>query len=249
MPVRHINFTGRKRLRSSDIDINLHDDVVPPTFEIVKLALHNYNLPPDALVYVEPYRQTSYMRFPCGTVGNVKLSDGLVLEEFDSSEAIRFRVKVTSSTGPTKGQLLADSPGISDSRVDSLLPVKPDPSLGQEVFRVDFTDEPILLVNDKLNRWKETVTDPVFASTVYPSVLRTILTRILCFDEPGDIDDTDDWRNQWIQFATKYLEASHPPLESEDIDDKDHWVDDVVAVFCRHNKVYDTFFKYMDKVD
>ena len=69
-------------------------------------------------------------------------------------EGIRFRVKVTSVTEPGKGQLLAavnrncSSHGL-DGGQESLLPVRPDDTLGQEVFRLIFDDGVVLLINDR----------------------------------------------------------------------------------------------------
>ena len=69
MPVRRINFTGRKRLTAADVEIRLHDDATPLSFEVSKLSLKRHNLAEEAFVCVEAYRQSSWMRFPLGTVG------------------------------------------------------------------------------------------------------------------------------------------------------------------------------------
>ncbi len=245
MPIRRINFTGRQRLRAEDVEIKLYDDMIPPKCEIANLNFEGYEFPSDALVYVESYRQTSYMRFSCGTVGNLKIPDNLTLDEFDSPDAIKFRVKVTSASHPTKGQLLAELSGISDRRIESLLTVVPDSNLDHEVFRVDFTDEPILLINAKLDRWKEVATEPVFTSLVYPAALRTILTRVLCIEEHTDTEDPDDWHSRWLRFAKNNLGASDPPIET-DIEVRDEWIDNTVAAFCKNNQVYHSFAKNFD---
>ncbi len=249
MPIRHINFTGRIRLRSEDIDIKLHDDVTPPECEVSRLDLEQYDFPDDAQVYVESYRQTSHMRFSCGTVGNLEVPDKLVLREFDSPDAIKFRVKVTSASDPTKGQLLAELGSISDRRLESILTIQPDMNLDQEVFRVDFTDEPILLINGKIDRWKEIATESAFASLVYPSALRTILTRILSIEKHEDTEDSDDWRSQWLRFAKNNLNASDPLPEADDSAAIDDWINEVVETFCRENKFYDSYALSIDDGD
>ena len=241
MASRRINFTGRLRLRPDDVEIRLDEDTTPPRCEVAKLDLTDYNFPEDALVFVESYRQTSYMRFPCGTVGNVEIPDKLTLEEFDSPDGIKFRVKVTSAAYSTKGMLLAELNSISDRRLESLLIVKPDSNLDQEVFRVDFTDEPILLINAKIDRWKELATEPVFRSLVYPTALRTILTRVLTIEGSDDSGDPDDWRAQWIRFAKNNLNVSGQLPDSDDSDAIDDWVNRVLDTFCRENKIYDSY--------
>lgn len=249
MPVRHINFTGRQRLRPDDVEINLDDDTMPPVCEVAKLDLKNYNLPDDALVFIESYRQTSYMRFSCGTVGNLVIPDKLRLVEFDSPDGIRFRVKVTSATYSTKGQLLAELNSITDRRLESLLTVRPDPNLEHEVFRVDFTDEPLLLINAKIDRWKEVATDPVFVSLVYPAALRTILVRILSIDEHDDIEDSEDWRSQWLRFVQSNLSAPDQLPEIGDHGAIDDWINDVVEAFCKGNNIYDSYVQSIDYED
>ena len=244
MPIRRIHFTGRKRLRSRDIDIKVNDDKTPPTFDIVKLDLDDYGLPADARVYVDANRQTSYMRFPCGTVGNRVLPEDRKLTDFVTPEVINFRVKVTSAAEP-RGQLLAESPGMSDSRVDSLLPVRPDSDLGEEVFRLDFTDPdgPVMLINERLDEWKAVVAAPYFAALVYPGVLRTILARVIHVEEHTDSDDRDDWRSQWLRLAKTY-NAPDPPPPVDGAELVDEWIDDVAKAFSKDKRSYRDFVKY-----
>ena len=134
--------------------------------------------------------------------------------------------------------------GISDKKVDSLLSVKPDENLDQEIYRVDFSNEPVLLINAKIVTWKEVASSPLFRSLVYPSVLRTILTRILCIEEYVDTDDTDDWRCQWLRFAKTHLGSPDPPQDTNDQDSIDKWIDDAVDVFGKREKAYNTFDKH-----
>ena len=243
MPVRRYNFTGRRRLRQEDVQVVLHDDSRPLTFGVSKLALAQYNFPTDANVCVEVYRRMSHMRFPCGTIGKLDLPNNEPLDEFDHSEALRFRIKVID-TGQQNGRLLGELSGRFNQERDSLLPVEPSDSLEQEVIQLDFTgEEPVLLINStKLPDWKGVATDPVFVGLVYPTVLRSILSRILqdrASDE-GD-DDPDDWRSRWIRFAASLPGISRPP---EDAGESDDWIDDVVGAFCRSHRIYDDFYSH-----
>lgn len=242
MPVRRINFTGRRRLRAEDVDIVVDESATPPQFKIARLTLESYGLPSNSLVCVESYRQTSYMRFPVGTVEKLHIHDPFTLTEFDSPEGIKFRVKVTSASGDTSGQLLAELSGVSDQRRESLLAVRPDPDIDHEVFQIDFTDEPILLINEKLDRWKEAVTEPTFVSLVFPATFREILTRILHIDKHTDVDDRDDWRSRWLRLA-EGLAGQAPPVEADDTDAFDDWIECAVAAFCKDNRIYDLFAK------
>jgi len=82
------------------------------------------------LVFVEAYRQTSWMRFDFRTVGAVTAPKDCSLTEFDSPEDILFRVKVTQANDTHV--LLAEAdripltrPEPSDDKRIPLLPVKP----------------------------------------------------------------------------------------------------------------------------
>ena len=245
MPTRRIHFTGRRRLTSQDVRISLHNQADPLAFEVTDLSLRRHGLPDDALVRVEAYRQATYMPFDLGTVADLRLRGRLALTEFATPDAIRFRVKVTAIAGATEGQLLAVGdrirPAWMDGGQESLLPVRPS-SLDQEVFRLDLEDEPVLLINDKIDRWRDVSRDEHFVAMVYPTVLRTILTRIVPNDLP-DPEDVDDWRSLWIRFAKTHPGISDPPDDDEGSGDSsaDDWIEVVVAAFCKRNRIYDTF--------
>lgn len=249
MSIRRFNFTGRKRLSRSDIEIKIRGDTQPLSCEIAKLSLEHHNLDEDAFVFIEAYRQSTWMRFPFGTVGEHCAPSTRILCEFDSPEAIRFRVKVVSAEEP-RGLLLAAvdkiRPETGAEGVESLLPVKPDSNLGEEVFRLDFEDYPLLLINATiLKQWQEVVSDPSFASLVYPAALREILTRILLIEEHTDFEDDHDWRSQWLRFAKERPGVTEDIPLKEDGDSNysrvSEWIDEIVAAFCKEKRFHDQF--------
>jgi hypothetical protein len=249
MAIRRLNYTGRKRLRRNDTRITLYEANNGAARFVADLNLDNYGLPGDALVFVEAYRQTSWMRFSFGTVGQLDVQDDLLLSEFDSPEGILFRVRVTSNVEPS-GLLLAEAERIRPRRADeeeenriSLLPVRPSEDLGKEVFRVDFEDEPILLVNAKVTDWREVAIDPVFGSLVYSAALREILTRIVLIDEYTDTEDNESWQSQWLSFAT-FLPGVPDLDESGDRYVLEDWINEAVASFCRQFNLMDRFIRY-----
>jgi hypothetical protein len=169
------------------------------------LHLIDYELPAEALVFVEAYRQTTWMRFPFGTVANLQPPENRVLSEFESIEHIKFRVKVTQAEN--EHILLAEADRIPLARPDenaereSILPVHPA-ELGDELWQVDMEDEPRLLVNKSATAdWRQLAQSPLFVSLVYPAVLRQILAHILT-EGFRDTDDESEWRSKWLRFAT-----------------------------------------------
>lgn len=198
----------------------------------------DHELPAEALVFVEAYRQTTWMRFPFGTVADIQApsTEKRRLSEFDSAEGICFRVKVTQPQD--EHILLAAADRIplgkpeDETDKETLLPVVPF-ELGDEVWRVDLDDEPRLLVNKSASAdWRQTALSPVFVSLVYASALRQILASILASGHRDTEDDTD-WRSKWLRFATLLpgVDPELPPKE-EGEDATLRWADDAVTAFA-----------------
>lgn len=249
MAIRRINYTNRKRISQKDVKIYVYpSDNDSPTFD-ANLGLDKYDLPEDSQVYVEAYRQTSWMRFNYGSVGKIQTPSDRELTEFDSPEVIRFRVRVTSVKNP-KGVLLAEADKIrpqfpeeeSDERY-SLLPAKPDEDLQDQVFKLNWDDRPILLINSEVGDWRSVARDPVFVSLVYPSVLREILNRIIHVEKHFDVDLMSDWKSQWLHFASHLPGVSDLPEEDETVK-FDDWIDEAVSAFCRHFNIQEQFMNY-----
>jgi len=246
MATRRINYTGRKRLLREDMRFTVHETGNAPLAFDADLNLSNYNLPEDGLVMVEAYRQTTWMRFRFGVVAQPAAQDSLELNEFDTSDGVLFRVRVISSDAP-KGLLIAEADAISPMNPDDvanrkpLLSVKPDEDLADQVYRIDFSDRPILLINPEVNDWRNVAQDPIFTTLALPSVFREILTRILYIEGHSDTDDDEDWKSQWLKFATLLPGISDVPNEEEKYDE---WIDEALASFCRKFDMLTCFKNY-----
>ncbi|MEP7270616.1 MAG: hypothetical protein ABI882_03890 [Acidobacteriota bacterium] len=242
--IRRLNYTGRTKISRKDIRLKAVESGQALAVE-VNLALNEYQLPNDALVFVEAYRQTTWMRFPLGVVGDFGGMSGKSgqLNQFDSFEGILFRVKVTQATD--EHVLLAEadriplSPPGKEAESTSLLQVVPS-ELGDELWQVDIDSEPYLLVNKAVVAdWRALASSPIFQSLVYPEVLRRVLERALIIDKQFEIDDGDDWRSQWLRFATQL-----PGVVIEVPGDEEsalRWIADAVAAFSKKNKLRETF--------
>jgi len=249
MAIRRLNYTGRKRLHTKHARITVRDTPEGVGSFDADLDLSSYDLPLDALVFVEAYRPTSWMRFGFGTVGSISAPTERCLSEFDNSEAILFRVRVTSASGRS-GLLLAEADRIraaqpekaEDKRIP-LLWVDSSSDLGEQVFRVDFSDRTFLLVNSRVGDRRALVRQPAFLSLVLPAVFREVLARVLYIEKCYHTDDPEYWGSQWLRYATLLPGVGQPPGE-EDKDGFDLWIDEAVAAFCRHHRVMEHFSQY-----
>jgi hypothetical protein len=247
--LRRINYTGRKRIGREDIRIILYEAGVAPAKFDAQLQLAKYALPSDATVFIEAYRQTFLMRFDFGTVSNLKAPADRNLSEFESPEGILFRVKVTSQS-PEKGKLLAEADRIPFHRADEeqedripILPVVPQ-DLGPEITKIDFADEPRLLVNSVLPGYRNLALSPAFMSLVYPAALREILTRILRIERHRDTEDAEDWRSKWLLYSMFLPGIGEPPQEEEEDTVVDDWIDEVITAFTRKFGMLQKFESY-----
>src|SRR5437879_6032568 len=85
--IRRLHYTGRIRIHRTDVRLVSREDQGAVSFD-AELRLGEYDLPPEALVFIEAYRQTNWMRFPFGTAGAIQppAPEQRRLREFDSVE-------------------------------------------------------------------------------------------------------------------------------------------------------------------
>lgn len=248
MAVRHLNYTGRQRIRKRDIGISITENNSLLAFDLKKLDLSDYNLPEGAKIWVEPYRQSIWKRINAGTVGVQAFPTDIDISEFGVADNVRFRIKVSSTKG-RNGLILAAADAVKPSRPrieednrKSLLPVIPDKDLDDQIYKVDFdVNGPNLLINNKIPNHRFFIKSEKFISLALPSILREILGKILLQDYFTDDDDVIDWKHDWIKFARSLPGIIDLPGEDMDDDEKsdamEEWIDEAVRAFCREQRI------------
>ncbi len=99
--------------------------------------------------------------------------------------------------------------------------------LGREVWKLDLSDEPLLLVNPRVVPRRHLIQSAEFQSLVLPEILRQILIRILLIDQIREVDDSEDWTSRWLRFACS-LPGLVPLPEFADPDEDLDWIDQVM---------------------
>ena len=249
MTISRFNYTGLRKINRRDVHIVMSCvEGGVPEFQ-AELTLGEYKFPPDAMVFVEAYRQTTWVRFPFGTVSSLVRPVDTRLSEFDSSEEIQFRVRVTAS-GESAGKMLGVADRIrpageitDDDERAPLLRVRAA-DLGDEIYQVELDPTPVLLINRATGDWRSVAASPLFQALSAPMILRTVLTHLLVIEDASDAEDSESPHARWLRFA-----QSLPGLAEyrKDIDDPESWIEDAVSAFTRQKQVLSSFLSAWQK--
>jgi hypothetical protein len=231
--LRKLNFTERVRIPLAAVRIDLRRDsdgmlVFDPHF-----ALGDVPLPARARLFVEAMYRTSYMRFDCGTAGQPQVPADRRLTGIDSSNVVRFRVKVVDRDEEHRVLALNDlTVALRQAETGGRTPLLPVDfkDLGDEVWRLQFEpDTPVLELNNRIEGIEMAAKgDGRFFAYVYPAAVREVLTRILLIDRFDESDESDEWWSLWLRWGTRFAGDPAPPDE----EDRKRWIDEVVSGFC-----------------
>lgn len=248
--IRKFNYTNRVKIKREDVCINWVSSDEQNWFDAdLSKLLVNYEFPDDSSVFLEAYRQTNWMRFDFGTIGNLKPPKDPHLRLFDSPHGVKFRVKITASGDVHK--LLAEAnaiplitPDDENSQDSPLLDVEPTDQLGDEVYRVGFPEEgkPVLYINSELGNYKIIGRSSAFLSLVLPAAVREILFRIVIVDDWSDDTDMDNWRSRWIKYANTLPENDQ--LSDIEKEDRLDWIQETVSRFAKKQKLKAQFKEF-----
>lgn len=249
--IRRLNYTKRRAVPRERAVIRLVEGPDGRFAFSAELDLAGLRFPPEARVFVEAYRPYACQRFSFGTVGDPDLPSTTLLDEFPPGAVPRFRVKVVDARGAV-GRLLGVldrlvpfKPGDVTSDRIPLLPVE-YLDLGEQVWRLDLEDGPVLALNRALPQIGELArTDAAFLALAYPAILRRVLEEVLLVEDHNDPDtDPDDWKSQWLRFALGLPGVSgRPPAGSGDAirQEKRDWIEAAVDAFCEQRRARSLF--------
>jgi hypothetical protein len=244
--IRKFNYTGRKKIKRSNVRIDLMRDNNDQRFFNVSFQLDELELPSNAHVYVEAYHRSGYQRFDFGTVGSRKIPTARRIKNISDSVTPLFRVKVVDKR-TSHGRILASVDKVRAENIDnipagsqSLLFVEYD-DLGNKIWQLDLEgDWPVLRLNQYIAEISLVASsDNRFFSLVYPEVFRQILRQIILIDEHTDPECDDDWPSLWLQLACFLPGMTIPPQTSKP--DQQEWIEKAVESFCANFNMLEKF--------
>lgn len=247
--LRTLNFTGRKKIPREAARISLQREAGGVVFD-AELDLAEFELPPQARVFIEAFFKTAYERFAWGTVSDLTPPDDRRLKRLAQPELANFRVKVVEPSASGAGRLLAVADYIAPEGLQGtgkqrmpLFRVNARDELADEIWRLDFDDSgPILDLNRGVAGIKECVREEAFMALVFPAVMREVFAKIFA-DACGDSDDDrDGWPARWLRFGVQLANRPLPPSTGDEpSNDRDEWVDEVVIAWSRRQKIVANF--------
>ena len=227
MATKRIKFLQRDKILQSDIEIRL--EILGPTKRFsAKLNLADYRFPPDAKIYVDAKQLLERMRFDFGSVQQPKPPGSIDISRL-KGERVTFDIVVVDPTNSRKlGSAETVRPlktGDAPNGRKPLLPIDASRSLGEVLWKVDYSDNwegasdaPILLLDKTVTReygFENFVGNHWVRGLVLPSVMREILTRIFLIDKHTYEKDATTWRDAWLRFASKGA-GQEPPTHDEE---------------------------------
>jgi hypothetical protein len=248
--IRKFNYTGRKKIKRSNVRIDLLRDEHEKRYFNASLHLGDIELPTDAHVYLEAYHRSGYQRYDFGAVGDRKIPANRQLSNFSESAMPLFRVKVVDKT-TSHGRILASVDKVRPENIDdipaasqSLLFVEYD-DLGNKIWQLDLEgDWPVLKLNQNVEEISLVASsDSRFLALVYPEVFRQILNRIIIEDEHTDPECDDDWPSLWLQLACTLPDMPLPPQISKP--HQNLWIERAVESFCTNFNMLEKFNQSM----
>ena len=240
--LRKLNFTDRAKINRAAVQIALRrgeDGIL--AFD-PRVTLDALRAPASARVYIEAYYRSSYMRFDCGTVARFSPPADRRLTDIDSDNVVRFRLKVVdNSAGEHRIVAVAEDITVAekeDATRRSLLPVN-FCDLGDQVWRVSFeANGPVLDLNRSIRNIEVLAkSDARFFALVNPAAVREILTKILLVDRYESAEDGEEWWSLWLRWGSELTDDAVP----EDEDERQAWIEEVVAAFCGRHAVASRF--------
>lgn len=254
--IRRFNRTGRKAIARQHAKVTLHKPGPDQTYFEISLYLESYGFPEDARVRVEASRSNAVQRWEFGTVGDVRSPprSDRVLRDVPESAEFRVAIVAPDDSGllfglsdsirprrqPTTQGAEAAAPQGAETAAESLLHVEIVNDLQQEVWRLDFGDEelPVLQLNDSIVGVAHIVEhDPTFRSLVIPEILRSILQRAVLVARIDPDDPEPNAWTDWLVFAKRQTPDTDVPALTDlsDSGERDaalSWIEDVVSRFA-----------------
>lgn len=243
-----LNFTGRKRIRREDAQVNLSAIGNGSYKPELALNLTPYDFPSSAKIRLELINREMLWRRGFGSIATPGFKGPSVISGLSADAPLYARLKVVdSSSGTAKilglmrkvrvfGRIAPGQGAATQSFVEVMTE-----DLGQQVWRLELPDDdneaPVLLVNKHIEQARTMATDPLFRSVVMPVVLEKVLEGILVESNFRKFDEDSVW-SRILQFAERLSPADavrqlpDGTIDQSDVRVAKDWIQDTVRAWA-----------------
>ena len=245
--MKRFNFTGRKKILQSDVNVTL----LTPTDAVPRLSvsanLDDYSFSETAEVFLNAQDKTRFQRFKIGSVKSIENPSEIELSNFDDSEYLGLELKVVEKAdGRLVGianRLPTRSPdeGEQVNRHGILPVVSSDLTQYGVLWRLDISDiDAKLHIEKDLGSRDQVVRSLLFKGFILPAAMRMILDRILRNDWDAELSDPNALSTRWLLFVQQLgcripEELNEKVGERSEILDEeiDDWLDEAVRLLSK----------------
>ena len=238
---RTITHTQKIKLPKDKIDIGIQkDDSGKINSFKISIGLNGLDLQQDNNVMVEAYHRSEVERFELGTVQEIGEAAPTTTEIGPIGlvgDSLKFRVIIVKDGGEIVSMAEGIKPNSDIS--EPLLPVKLR-EIGRKVWEIRYegvNGAPELVVNSKIPSIKSVArSDYRFVLGIYPNVLRSVLERIVYYEDEGLVKDVDrSWVKKWLRFSDEMTGSELPddlqPKNNEQTAELEKWINASVRGF------------------
>ena len=236
-----IKLSGSKDLNLTDIKLQVGSIIVDdefsyPCIENLRIT-SNLDSASRVVLKVKQNRQVTTLK--CGTLGSITLPDSHALRTFVDGSNLKVTVVLSDDQSNKVLARLKRPISVSlDDADDISSPIAygsgdTDPWL----WKLDPLDEdtkPRIVLSKKIDNKVQIKSDPFFLVSVFPYVLKEVLSFIW---DNQLFDDDGDWIPIWRDLITAL--SIRWPDENENIQDKEErevWIEDIIDEFLNLNK-------------
>lgn len=238
--VRHLNFTGRRRIRKQHVPVSLGHMSDGGTYFDISLGLDPYRFPDEAPVFVEAYVGETVLRFPWGTVGGLEVPKSTSIDPLILEGRPLFRVKVLDPSGGSKliglgDKIPATHPDDGEQTSGLLLIQTRD--LGESAWKIEteYEDKVVLVLNKRIPDIRGRLrSDPLYRALIVPEAVRSVFRSIVWTRQLDEADDKE-WMEPWLTFAEENFGYTRDRF-SQDPEDALQAIEDFVEEFSRKNR-------------
>jgi hypothetical protein len=245
MTIRHLNYTGRKRIPAKAVTVAKKSEDKDATQYIFNIKLGEVLEDREQVdSYLELYKGTYYQKRQKLPEMNHNNETELTLEvpAWAKDGSTFFRIKVVDENSAKliaygdQFRLPVDSRNHTATK--SLLPIIQE-EIGT-VWKVALNNgrgaKPYLVLNQEIDGIMGLVSDDTFKALIYPQVLKEILIYFFIQEEYSEEHLTpDEPASEWLQFARRHSEENLPTLdgtEGERLERRRDWIESCVSQFA-----------------